>query len=212
MSNIETNLLFELSNCINTTSSTSVKSTLLDEYNKFLDSFGRKDNYLFFKEFKDNYDEFKIIQNTSFEDIQIFSFLNFARYQLYLKKYLKKLSCYPNWNKGILSITFENNNLTSTNFQLIFQSNGLVRFLSLDKDHDENETLSYVIDGSFSSSSLISKSYKIKRLLGILVEILNENNPPIFKSDNHTIRNLNQTNEENLLTFKERQVYGIWEY
>ena len=90
----------------------------------------------------------------------------------------------PNWNKGILSVTFEINNSTSTKFQLIFQQNGIVRFLSLDKDHDDKKTLSYVIDGTFSSSSLIRKSYKIKRLMGILTEILNEECEEKHISDN----------------------------
>ena len=155
-----------------------------DSYNNFLDSFNEGGEKRFFEEFQEKYDQFKIVKNIRFNAINFFSFLNFVRYQQYIKPYLRKLKFNPNWNKGILSVTFEINNSTSAKFQLIFQQNGIVRFLSLDKDHDDEETLSYVIDGTFSSSSLIRKSYKIKRLMGILTEVLNEECEEEHISDN----------------------------
>lgn len=153
--------------------SLSDRNTTSDQYKKFLDSFNNMDEKKFFNEFQKKYDEFEITKNIDFSEIKFFSFLNFVRYQHHLKSYLRKLKFNHNWNKGVLSITFINN-ITLVSFQLIFQQNGVVKFLSLDKDYDDNETLSYVIDGTFSSSSLVHKSYKIMRLMGILTEISNE--------------------------------------
>lgn len=51
-----------------------------------------------------------------------------------------------------------------------FQSNGIIKFLSLDRDNElnENENQKYVFTGEFCTSNLIRKNSDIKRLLAII--------------------------------------------
>lgn len=53
-----------------------------------------------------------------------------------------------------------------------FLSNGKTEILSLEKSnlstHNPKETMCYVLQGNFSSSSLVEKSYKINRVLSML--------------------------------------------
>lgn len=51
---------------------------------------------------------------------------------------------------------------------LVFQRNGLVRFLCLDDENDENEKQTFLIEGNFSASNMFSKMHKINRLLKLI--------------------------------------------
>lgn len=92
---------------------------------------------------------------------------NFQRYLPYFKPYLDKHKYHLNVNKGFISLRFE-----TTNFSLllIFLTNGKINFLSLDRDFSDSddENLCYIYEGKLSTSNLVSKSWKINRLLTIL--------------------------------------------
>lgn len=51
---------------------------------------------------------------------------------------------------------------------LVFQRDGLVRFLCLDDENDEREERVFVIHGTFSSSNIITNMHKINRLLKLI--------------------------------------------
>ena len=90
---------------------------------------------------------------------------NFQRYLPYFKPYLDKHTYHLNVNKGIISLHFETDNFS---LLLTFLTNGKVGFLSLDRDFSEEEQLCYIYEGTLSTSNLVSKSWKINRLLTIL--------------------------------------------
>lgn len=90
---------------------------------------------------------------------------NFQRYLPYLKPDLDKHVYHLNINKGIISLHFETDNFS---LLLTFLTNGKVGFLSLDRDFSEEEHLCYIYEGKLSTSNLVSKSWKINRLLTIL--------------------------------------------
>ena len=90
---------------------------------------------------------------------------NFQRYLPYLKPYLDKHVYNLNVNKGIISLHFEKDNFS---LLLTFLTNGKVGFLSLDRDFSDDEHLCYIYEGKLSTSNLVSKSWKINRLLTIL--------------------------------------------
>ena len=90
---------------------------------------------------------------------------NFQRYLTYLKTYLDKYTYHLNVNKGIISLHFETDNFS---LLLTFLTNGKVGFLSLDRDFSDDEHLCYIYEGELSTSNLVSKSWKINRLLTIL--------------------------------------------
>ena len=90
---------------------------------------------------------------------------NFQRYLPYLKLYLGKHVYHLNVNKGIISLHFATDNFS---LLLTFLTNGKVGFLSLDRDFSEEEHLCYIYEGKLSTSNLVSKSWKINRLLTIL--------------------------------------------
>ena len=90
---------------------------------------------------------------------------NFQRYLPYFKPYLDKHTYHLNVNKGIISLHFETDNFS---LLLTFLTNGKVGFLSLDRDFSDDEHLCYIYEGELSTSNLVSKSWKINRLLIIL--------------------------------------------
>lgn len=90
---------------------------------------------------------------------------NFQRYLPYFKPYLDKHTYHLNVNKGIISLHFETDNFS---LLLTFLTNGKVGFLSLDRGFSEEEQLCYIYEGELSTSNLVSKSWKINRLLTIL--------------------------------------------
>lgn len=90
---------------------------------------------------------------------------NFQRYLTYLKTYLDKRTYHLNVNKGIISLHFETDNFS---LLLTFLTNGKVGFLSLDRDFSDDENLCYIFEGELSTSNLVSRSWKINRLLTIL--------------------------------------------
>lgn len=90
---------------------------------------------------------------------------NFQRYLPYLKVYLGKHVYHLNVNKGIISLRFKTDNFS---LLLTFLTNGKVGFLSLDSDFSDDEHLCYIYEGELSTSNLVSKSWKINRLLTIL--------------------------------------------
>lgn len=125
-----------------------------------------------FNEFKKNYDKFKIFHDVNFDDIKFYSFLNFLRYYNYLFFYFENFSFYTTFGKGLVSIVFKSNQKTLISLQLTFQTNGITRFLSQDQDCSNLESQTYIIEGNFSSSNLLSKNYKIERLMRILTSEL----------------------------------------
>lgn len=90
---------------------------------------------------------------------------NFQRYLPYFKPYLDKHTYHLNVNKGIISLHFETDNFS---LLLTFLTNGKVGFLSLDRDFSDDEHLCYIYEGELSTSNLVSRSWKINRLLTIL--------------------------------------------
>lgn len=90
---------------------------------------------------------------------------NFQRYFPYLKPYLDKHVYHLNVNKGIISLRFKTDNFS---LLLTFLTNGKVGFLSLDCDFSDDEHLCYIYEGELSTSNLVSRSWKINRLLTIL--------------------------------------------
>lgn len=90
---------------------------------------------------------------------------NFQRYLPYLKSYLDKYTYHLNVNKGIISLRFETSDFS---LLLTFSTNGKMSFLSLDRDFSEEESLCYIYEGELSTSNLVSRSWKINRLLTIL--------------------------------------------
>lgn len=90
---------------------------------------------------------------------------NFQRYLPYLKPYLDKHVYHLNVNKGIISLHFKTDNFS---LLLTFLTNGKVGFLSLDRDFSDDEHLCYIYEGELSTSNLVSRSWKINRLLTIL--------------------------------------------
>lgn len=90
---------------------------------------------------------------------------NFQRYLPYLKSYLDKYTYHLNVNKGIISLRFETSDFS---LLLTFLTNGKMSFLSLDRDFSEEESLCYIYEGELSTSNLVSRSWKINRLLTIL--------------------------------------------
>lgn len=90
---------------------------------------------------------------------------NFQRYLPYLKPYLDKHVYHLNVNKGVISLRFKTDNFS---LLLTFLTNGKVGFLSLDCDFSDDEHLCYIYEGELSTSNLVSRSWKINRLLTIL--------------------------------------------
>lgn len=121
-----------------------------------------------FEEFKVKYDKFRIFHNINFDDIEFYSFLNFLRYYAYLFKYFENFLFYKTFSKKEVSIVFRSNQKTFISLQLTFQTNGITRFLSQDQDGNDLEKQTYMIEGKFSSSNLMSRNYKIERLMQIL--------------------------------------------
>ena len=93
------------------------------------------------------------------------SLLNFARYLEQLNPFLNKGDFY-------LEVTQDNFlklRLFSQNhfgiLELVFHSNGVVNYLLLDKEYDSSEKKTFVMRGGVETSSKLSKSYKLNRLL-----------------------------------------------
>lgn len=123
----------------------------------------------FFQQFKKN-DETGILQQVEYGTFHFASFINFWRYYAALKKYLgsNKYQSSILTEQELISIVLKNKQ-TLVSLQLSFQKDGLVKFTSLDDDKiEQGDKRIYLIQGSFSSSTLLSKSYKIKRLMRII--------------------------------------------
>ena len=67
-------------------------------------------------------------------------------------------------------MTIRQKNDKQVSLLMRFQSNGIIKFLSLDRDNElnENENQKYVFTGEFCTSNLIRKNSDIKRLLAII--------------------------------------------
>lgn len=115
-----------------------------------------------FVQLQKNFKEFKIVD---FEDAALYSWVNFFRYFPYLEKYLLNLDFYLIVTKQELSINFKTDEMS---LMLAFQTNGITRFLCQDKENDVNETQTFIIVGTISTSNLLKNNYKILRLLRIL--------------------------------------------
>ena len=96
--------------------------------------------------------------------------INFERYLSYLQPYMDKIQYNLDVvDDGTIVLIFH-----KSDFDLSFKflSNGKTEILSLEKSnlstHNPKETMCYVLQGNFSSSSLVEKSYKINRVLSML--------------------------------------------
>ncbi|SUA48879.1 Uncharacterised protein [Neisseria zoodegmatis] len=97
------------------------------------------------------------------KEISKYSLINLMRYYPYFIN--RKESFYLDISQGNLILNIENN----VSLQLRFLATGKVEFVSLDKDElGERENQLYVVRGMFTSGNSFEKSYKIKRVLGML--------------------------------------------
>ena len=132
----------------------------MSEYMKNIDLLNSTKNQ--FVQLQKNFKEFKIVD---FEDVALYSWVNFFRYLPHLEKYLLNLDFYLIVTKQELSINFKTDEMS---LMLAFQTNGITRFLCQDKENDVNETQTFIIVGEISTSNLLKNNYKILRLLRIL--------------------------------------------
>ena len=130
---------------------------------------------VFLAELKKRHSEFKKIDDVEAALCDYYSWLNFARYYRYLESYLSsdKYNYYFIMSNHEFSINIKQKNQISVDdnvisLLLVFQRNGLVRFLCLDNENDEREDRVFVIHGTFSSSNIITNMHKINRLLKLI--------------------------------------------
>ena len=125
--------------------------------------------------FRDKFDMFNLLSNISKHRIytlKTFSFLNFLRYFEHFVPYFQNDKFYSLFEiknqECVLTIRQKNDKQVS--LLMRFQSNGIIKFLSLDRDNElnENENQKYVFTGEFCTSNLIRKNSDIKRLLAII--------------------------------------------
>lgn len=107
---------------------------------------------------------FSILRNLEEINFSNTSFINFLRYLPVIKDYLLPEKFNITANDQILRLQF---NIYQTYLVLHFREDFIVDYFSYDKDIDENEQLVYSMKGSFCSSNLLKKSYKIERLLSM---------------------------------------------
>lgn len=130
---------------------------------------------IFLAELKKRHSEFKKIDDVEASLCDYYSWLNFARYYSYLESYLSsdKYNYYFIMSNHEFSINIKQKNQISVgdniiSLLLVFQRNGLVRFLCLDDENDENEKQTFLIEGNFSASNMFSNMHKINRLLKLI--------------------------------------------
>ncbi|MEM9992846.1 MAG: hypothetical protein AAGE79_01730 [Acinetobacter pittii] len=105
------------------------------------------------------------------KELNKFSFMNFIRYVNFLYPYFLNRRIDIEINNEILKIRLHTKYEDAT-LGILFKNDGSVDFTSLDRDQlIPNEKKLYVMKGSFSSSNLYSRSYKIKRLMALLNEL-----------------------------------------
>lgn len=126
-------------------------------------------NKQFFDTFKAEYDEYRLFENIDFDDLRFHSLVNFFRYYKELLSYFRRYSVVSVVSDGLISVIIRTADNLSTQLQLIFDEDGITRFIVSDEDDiHEEEDLIFAIEGNFSSSNLLEKSYKIRKLLSIL--------------------------------------------
>lgn len=130
---------------------------------------------IFLTELKKRHSEFKKIDDVEASLCDYYSWLNFARYYGYLESYLSsdKYNYYFIMSNHEFSINIKQKNQISVgdniiSLLLVFQRDGLVRFLCLDDENDENEKQTFLIEGNFSASNMFSNMHKINRLLKLI--------------------------------------------
>ena len=130
---------------------------------------------VFLAELKKRHSEFKKIDDVEAALCDYYSWLNFARYYIYLESYFSsdKYNYYFIMSNHEFSINIKQKNQISVgdniiSLLLVFQRDGLVRFLCLDDENDEREDRVFVIHGTFSSSNMTDNMYKINRLLKLI--------------------------------------------
>lgn len=101
---------------------------------------------VFLAELKKRHSEFKKIDDVEAALCDYYSWLNFARYYRYLESYFSsdKYNYYFIMSNHEFSITIKQKNQISIgdniiSLLLVFQRDGLVRFLCLDDENDESE-------------------------------------------------------------------------
>lgn len=170
---------------------TKNKDFVIEEFNNWLDNiinfvkhendsnnkYMSKQNSHLVNGFREKFDMFNLLSNISKNRIytlKTFSFLNFLRYFEHFVPYFKNDNFYSLFEiknqECVLTIRQKNDKQVS--LLMRFQSNGIIKFLSLDRDNElnenENENQKYVFTGEFCTSNLIRKNSDIKRLLAII--------------------------------------------
>jgi len=92
------------------------------------------------------------------------SFINFLRYLPVIKDYLIPERFNITASEEVLRLQF---NIHHTYLVLYFRDDFIIDYFSYDKDVEKDEQLVYSMKGSFCSSNLLKKSYKIERLLSM---------------------------------------------
>lgn len=97
------------------------------------------------------------------------SVINFVRYLQQVSYFISNRTTLIDINnKGQILLSFQCSNKSMTRLDLVFNENGKVDFVSLDKEYDIKEKKTFVLRGSIETSDIFSKSYKIQRLLVML--------------------------------------------
>ena len=98
------------------------------------------------------------------------STINFFRYFNYIIKYISNRSIFLDIdNSGNINLQIYAKNREKSTLDLVFDNDGKVSYLCLDKNFDKSELKTFVMRGKIETSNKLSKAYKIDRLLFLLI-------------------------------------------
>lgn len=133
-------------------------------------------NHFIFNFFQESGYESSLSEEILDKSLEKNSLINFIRYFNELEYFLRKRDFYVDLTElGFLNIRFMSRNRNSGYLELVFNKNGKVDFVSLDKEYDPLEKKTYVMRGYIETSDRLQKSYKINRLMSILRHLDVEN-------------------------------------
>lgn len=72
-------------------------------------------------------------------------------------------------NLGNINLQIYAKNQERSYLDLVFENDGQVSYLCLDKKFDKSETKTFVMKGQIETSNKLSKAYKINRLLFLIL-------------------------------------------
>jgi hypothetical protein len=98
------------------------------------------------------------------------STINFFRYFNNIIKHIYKRNFYLDVdNLGNINLQIYAKNQERSYLDLVFENDGQVSYLCLDKKFDKSETKTFVMKGQIETSNKLSKAYKINRLLFLIL-------------------------------------------